>query len=105
VRESLATVERETGARASLFAYPYGGPEHRTPGVEQALAAGGCRGAFTTDLGLVGPHSHRLRLARVGLGSGSRLKCTHHVEQAFASEHTRAVLAQRPAASRVAALG
>jgi peptidoglycan/xylan/chitin deacetylase (PgdA/CDA1 family) len=93
VHDSLAAVERETGAPATLFAYPYGGPEHRTPAVEQALAARGCRGAFTTDLGLVGPGSHPLRLARVGLGSGSRLKCTHHLDQAFVSEPTREAIA------------
>jgi peptidoglycan/xylan/chitin deacetylase (PgdA/CDA1 family) len=102
VRASLAAIARETGAPALLFAYPYGGPEHRTPAVERALVSSGCRGAFTTDLGLVGPRSHRLHLARVGLGSASRLKCTYHVEQAFASEHTRAALA--PAVARAAAL-
>ena len=93
VRTSLAAVERETDAPAVLFAYPYGGPEHRSPGAERALAAQGCRGAFTTDLGLVGPGSDRLRLPRVGLSSASQLACSYHLAQAFASPHTRQAVA------------
>ena len=93
VHGSLAAVERETDAPALLFAYPYGGPEHRSPGAERALAAQGCRGAFTTDLGLVGPRSDRLRLPRVGLSSASRLACSYHLEQAFDSSQTREAVA------------
>jgi len=89
----LRALERETGAAASLFAYPYGGPEHRSPGAVRALAANGCRGAFTTELGLLGPRSDRLALPRFGLSSASRLKCVYHTEQAFASALTRETLA------------
>jgi peptidoglycan/xylan/chitin deacetylase (PgdA/CDA1 family) len=94
----LRAIERETGAPAALFAYPYGGPEHRSPGAVRALAASGCRGAFTTETGLVGPRSDRLALPRFGLSSASRLKCAYHTEQAFASRLTREGLATSDAA-------
>jgi peptidoglycan/xylan/chitin deacetylase (PgdA/CDA1 family) len=93
IHGAFRAIERETGARATLFAYPYGGPEHRSPGALRALAASGCRAAFTTDRGVLGPRSDRMALPRAGLGSASRLKCTYHVEQAFASPLTRAGLA------------
>ncbi len=89
----LRALERETGAAASLFAYPYGGPEHRSPGAERVLAASGCRGAFTTELGLLGPRSEPLALPRFGLSSASSLKCVYHTQQAFASRLTREALA------------
>ena len=93
IQGCLRAIERETGVAASLFAYPYGGPEHRSPGAVRALAASGCRGAFTTELGLLGPRSDRFALPRFGLSSGSRLKCVYHTERAFASRLTRDALA------------
>jgi len=98
IQDCLRAIERETGASASLFAYPYGGPEHRSPGAMRALAASGCRGAFTTEIGLLGPRSDRFALPRFGLSSASRLKCVYHTEQAFASRLTREALANAGAA-------
>jgi peptidoglycan/xylan/chitin deacetylase (PgdA/CDA1 family) len=98
IERCLRAIERETGAAASLFAYPYGGPEHRSPGAVRALTASGCRGAFTTETGLVGPRSDRFALPRFGLSSASRLKCAYHTEQAFASRLTREGLAESQAA-------
>jgi peptidoglycan/xylan/chitin deacetylase (PgdA/CDA1 family) len=86
-------LERETGAAPELFAYPYGGAEHRSPAAVSALAASGCRGAFSTELGALGPRSDRFALPRFGLSSASRLKCVYHTQQAFASPLTRAALA------------
>ncbi len=93
IRNCLRAIERETGSAASLFAYPYGGPEHRSPGAMRALADSGCSGAFTTELGLLGPRSDRFALPRFGLASASRLKCVYHTEQAFASRLTHEALA------------
>jgi len=86
-------LERELGVSPVLFAYPYGGPEHRSPAAERALADDGWRGAFTTELGLLGPRSAPLALPRFGLSSASRLKCVYHTEQAFAARLTREGLA------------
>jgi peptidoglycan/xylan/chitin deacetylase (PgdA/CDA1 family) len=93
IEACLRALERETGSPVSLFAYPYGGPEHRSPGAMRALAASGCRGAFTTELGLLGPRSERFALPRFGLASASSLKCVYHTEQAFSAPLTRAALA------------
>jgi peptidoglycan/xylan/chitin deacetylase (PgdA/CDA1 family) len=93
VRRSLDAIARETGAPARLFAYPYGGREHRSPAAARALAAAQVRGAFTTDVGLLGPGSDRFELPRLGLTSASRLKCVYHTQQAFASDETRAAIA------------
>ena len=97
VRESLAAVARETDSPAEVFAYPYGGPEHRTAGALRAVEAHGCRAAFTTDLGVVGPQADRFALPRAGLSSASRLRNAYHVAQAFASPISREAAAAGPA--------
>lgn len=61
VAGSLAAIERETGERARLFAYPYGatGPVVRT------IVSRYADGAAGTRLGLVGAASDRLDLERI----------------------------------------
>ena len=93
IEGSRRAIERETDTAPVLFAYPYGGPEHRSPAAARLVAESGCRGAFTTELGLLGPRSEAFSLPRFGLSSASRLKCVYHTEQAFAARLTREALA------------
>jgi peptidoglycan/xylan/chitin deacetylase (PgdA/CDA1 family) len=80
VRASVDRVAEETGRSPELFAYPYGGPEHRSPEVVEAVRQAGCLAAFTTDEGAVRPDSDRFELPRAGLTRGLDIACAYQID-------------------------
>jgi peptidoglycan/xylan/chitin deacetylase (PgdA/CDA1 family) len=83
VRESVDRISAEVDAPVTLFAYPYGGPEHRNPAAVDAIERAGCEAAFTTELGIVVPESGRYALPRVGLGGAAGFVCAYQTDRAF----------------------
>lgn len=83
VRTSIEAVAARIDARVESFAYPYGGPEHRSASAMRAVASAGCRVAFTTEIGVVSASCEPLALPRVGLIGGGALACTYRIDQAF----------------------
>jgi peptidoglycan/xylan/chitin deacetylase (PgdA/CDA1 family) len=83
VQGSFEKLEAELDAPVPTFAYPYGGPEHRSAAAVRAVEAAGGRHAFTTDLGTIGPESDRWSLPRTGLSRGWAFVCAYQVDEAF----------------------
>jgi peptidoglycan/xylan/chitin deacetylase (PgdA/CDA1 family) len=83
VRSSVERIAEELGSPPALFAYPYGGPEHRCEAAVRAIREAGCRAAFTTDLGAVRPGCDRWSLPRTGLTRAQGFACAYQLDLAF----------------------
>jgi hypothetical protein len=83
VMRSFERIAAETGSEVGLFAYPYGGPEHRNSAAVEALRKAGCRAAFTTEPGVVLPGGDRYALPRLSYTRAASFACAHQTEMAF----------------------
>jgi peptidoglycan/xylan/chitin deacetylase (PgdA/CDA1 family) len=83
VRGSVERVAAEVDAPVELFAYPYGGPEHRCAAALAAVRAAGCRAAFTTDGGVIAPGADPFALPRIGFTRAAAAACAYQVDRAF----------------------
>jgi len=88
VLDSIEAVTAHTDRPVRAFAYPYGGPEHRSPAAVAAVRDAGCVVALTTELGVATPMHDILALPRAGLTRGDALACAYQVDEAFRSEPT-----------------
>jgi len=88
VARSVTDVAERTDRAVRTFAFPYGGPEHRSPAALDAVREAGCEWAFTTELGVATPHDGPLVLPRAGLTRGDSLACAYQIDEAF--RHARA---------------
>ncbi len=85
-REVCASVKRvaaEVDSPVETFAYPYGRPEQRSDLAIRAVEAAGCRGAYTSELGVVRPDSDIWALPRMGLTRGWGFACAYQTDRAF----------------------
>jgi peptidoglycan/xylan/chitin deacetylase (PgdA/CDA1 family) len=80
IEGSVEEIAAQIDAPVETFAYPYGGPEHRTPAAASAIARSGCRVAFTTDAGTVGTESDPWNLPRRGLGRAAACLCAQRID-------------------------
>jgi peptidoglycan/xylan/chitin deacetylase (PgdA/CDA1 family) len=83
VQECVERIAAESDGPVDLFAFPYGGPEHRSPVAVEAIRRAGCKAAFTTEPGVVLPEGERYALPRVGYTRASRFACAYQTESAF----------------------
>jgi peptidoglycan/xylan/chitin deacetylase (PgdA/CDA1 family) len=83
IRASVERIAEELDEAPRLFAYPYGGPDHRTPFAERTVQDSGCEAAFTTETGAVRKDSPRFSLPRAGLTRRWGFVTAHHVQQAL----------------------
>jgi peptidoglycan/xylan/chitin deacetylase (PgdA/CDA1 family) len=83
VRASVERIAAELGDLPALFAYPYGGGEHRSEAAIRAVREAGCQAAFTTELGAVRPQCDRFALPRAGLTRGLGFACAYQIDLAF----------------------
>jgi hypothetical protein len=79
-RRSREALERDTGARVDLFAYPFGSPAYGDldAGTEEALHEAGYAAACTTEVGRAGESSDRLALPRIPVEESDgpfRIRC------------------------------
>ncbi len=65
---STQRLREELGVASTIFAYPYGRPEHFSARVQDELRAQGLDTAFTTVFGHIQPHSMPLALPRINIG-------------------------------------
>jgi len=80
IGRSVEEISAHIDAPVRTFAYPYGGPEHRSAEAAAAISRSGCRAAFTTDIGTVGAASDRWNLPRRGLGRPEAFLCAQRVD-------------------------
>lgn len=85
VLDSVSRIAEACGRPVRAFAYPYGGPEHRSAAALGAVEEAGCEMAFTTELGVTTPAAQSLALPRAGLTRGDALACAYQVDEAFRS--------------------
>lgn len=83
VRVSVERISAEIDAPVEIFAYPYGGPEHRCSASVEAVRRAGVGGAFTTELGTLTPEADRFALPRLGFTRPQGFVCAYHTERAF----------------------
>jgi peptidoglycan/xylan/chitin deacetylase (PgdA/CDA1 family) len=80
---AVRRLEERLGEPVGSFAYPYGGPEHRSPAAIKAVRTSGCRGAFTAEPGVVKPDSDRYQLPRFHLNKPWAFACAYNVNRAL----------------------
>jgi peptidoglycan/xylan/chitin deacetylase (PgdA/CDA1 family) len=80
VGRSVEGISARIDAPVETFAYPYGGPEHRSPEAAAAISRSGCRAAFTTDAGTIATESDRWNLPRRGLGRPEAFLCAQRID-------------------------
>jgi peptidoglycan/xylan/chitin deacetylase (PgdA/CDA1 family) len=83
VSESVERVAAETGDSVQTFAYPYGGPEHRSEAAARAVQSAGCLAAFAMDVGVVGPDSDCWALPRLSFTRTWPFAWAYQVDRAF----------------------
>lgn len=93
VRQAVEQIAIETDGPVELFAYPYGGPEHRNPAAVEAIRRAGCKAAFTTELGVVTPESEPYALPRLSYTRAASFSCAYQTERAFQASADRCHLA------------
>lgn len=71
IADSCATLERETGCTASVFAYPNGRAQDFDARAKAVLQSLGVRWALSTESGFAERHSDPLALPRLAVGSNS----------------------------------
>jgi peptidoglycan/xylan/chitin deacetylase (PgdA/CDA1 family) len=86
IQSSVTRVAEETGCTPELFAYPYGGPEHRCEDAIRAVREAGCRAAFTTDVGVIGPGADPWTLPRAGLTRSLAFACAYQMDLALRAQ-------------------
>ena len=69
VSESCRTVERETGRKPEIFAYPNGGPDDFDERTREALHRNGVQWSMATVHGFADRDSDPLAVPRIGIGS------------------------------------
>jgi peptidoglycan/xylan/chitin deacetylase (PgdA/CDA1 family) len=73
ISESCLVVERETGSKPLIFAYPNGGVQDFDMRAKGALRRNGVRWSLSTTNGFADPESDPLALPRIGIGSNHSL--------------------------------
>jgi peptidoglycan/xylan/chitin deacetylase (PgdA/CDA1 family) len=80
---SHTTLQNQLDSPVRSFAYPYGNFERDSAAFGEALAATGCRLAFTSERGVVNSHSNALQLPRACLNRRYPFACAFNVQQAL----------------------
>jgi peptidoglycan/xylan/chitin deacetylase (PgdA/CDA1 family) len=88
VRASVEQISAEIDAPVEIFAYPYGGPEHRCSASVEAVQRAGVEGAFSTEIGTLTPDADRFALPRVGFTRPQAFVCAYHTDRAFRAGRT-----------------
>ena len=93
IRASVEQISAEIDAPVEIFAYPYGGPEHRCSASVEAVQRAGLEAAFTTELGAFTPEADRFALPRLGFTRPQGFVCAYHTDRAFRAGRTATVAA------------